>query len=204
MSALFASAAQAYQLNADLDCTDGFITGYSKCSGAYKLGRGENDVTNGSATNIVTQILNEEDVFEVGGDWKFGNKFDGDLSSQNNDDGFSVAGLNTKSGSFSFSELDLAKTDLAISLKSAKGFSLYYVAAGSITDPEAIQWNTAGTSVNKKGNGKALSHISYYTRIIEAPALADQIRRVPEPATISALLAVGTMAIMRQKRKQGS
>ncbi len=197
-----APTAQAYTLNNNLSCTKGTVTGASQCAGAYTLGAGENDVTNGAATNIATKLLNENGgVFGGSSTWAFGNKYDGSFANNSNtQSGFKVTGLNTTAGSFGFSNINLATTDLAISLKSAKGFSLYYIKAGTITNPNQIAWNTFGTSVNNKGVGQALSHISYFTRMMPTPP--PPVRRVPEPAALSALLLVGAMATVRRKRRQ--
>ncbi len=201
-SVAVAPTAQAYTLNNNLSCTKGTVTGASQCAGAYTLGSGENDVTNGAATNIATKLLNENGgVFGGSSTWAFGNKYDGGFAnSSNTQSGFNVTGLNTTAGSFGFSNINLATTDLAISLKSAKGFSLYYIKAGTITNPNQIAWNTLGTSVNNKGVGQALSHISYFTRMMPTPP--PPVRRVPEPAALSALLAVSAMATVRRKRRQ--
>jgi hypothetical protein len=197
-----APAAQAYTLNSNLSCTKGTVTGASQCAGSYTLGAGENDVTNGAASNIATKLLNENGgVFGGTSNWTFGNKYDGSFANNSNtQSGFNVTGLNTTAGSFGLGNINLATTDLAVSLKSAKGFSLYYIKAGTITNPNQIAWNTFGTSVNGKGAGQALSHISYFTRMVPTPPV--RVRRVPEPAALSALLAVGAAAIVRRKQRQ--
>jgi hypothetical protein len=174
---------------------------FSQCAGSYQLSGGQNDVTNGAADNLASQLLNEQNVFDQG-DWTFGAKYDGGLSG-NNKEGFSVSGLNKTSGSFSFANIDLTTTDVAISLKSAKGFSLYYFAAGSIGDASQINWDTAGTSTNNKGKAQALSHISYYTRIAAVtPEIEQQIKKVPEPTAMAGLLAVGMMATARRRHQR--
>ena len=170
---------------------------FTACSGSYELGRGQNDVTNGGANNLATQQLIDSEAFGSG-TWDFGAKYDGNTTG-NNHEGFSVSGLGSTAGSFGFSDIDLATTDLAISLKSAKGYSLYYFEAGSITDASSIAWDTAGTSTNRKGKAQALSHISYYTRITSIPAV-KQVQKVPEPAAMSGLLAIGFAAALRKKR----
>lgn len=172
---------------------------FTSCSGSYTLGGGQNDVTDGGADNIATQYLNNDDLFG-GQDWDFGAKFDGSTSGANTE-GLTVEGLGSTSGTFSFADIDLATTDLAVSLKSAKGFSLYFFEAGSITDPSEIAWDTAGTSTNRKGKAQALSHFSYYTRISAiTPEVEKQLKRVPEPAAMSGLLAVGMAAALRKRR----
>ena len=172
---------------------------FTACSGSYTLSGGQNDVTNGGANNLATQQLNDENLFGDL-DWSFGAKYDGNTSGANNE-GFSVDGLGSTSGTFSFSDIDLATTDLAISLKSAKGYSLYYIEAGSISDASDIAWDTAGTSTNRKGKAQALSHISYYTRISAiTPEVEKRLKKVPEPAAMSGLLAVGMAAALRKKR----
>lgn len=183
-----ASAAQAAP-----DCEAASFT-FSSCAGSYTLGRGQNDVTNGGANDLATQLLNDDDIFGAL-DWTFGAKYDGKRSGDAST-GFSVAGLNQTSGSFGFSNIDLATTDLAVSLKSAQGFSLYYFAAGTIADASAIAWDTAGTSTNSKGTAQALSHLSYYTRIAKPPTVA----KVPEPAAMAGLLAVGMAAVLQRRR----
>jgi hypothetical protein len=162
-------------------------------------------VTDGGANNLATQYLNGSNIFNEANwsddlNWTFGAKYDGKMSGNNNE-GFGVKGLGSTAGTFSFDKIDLAKTDIAVSLKSARGFSLYYLKAGSIKDPSQIAWDTAGTSVNGKGNAQALSHISYYTRISAVtPELEKQLKKVPEPTAMSALLVVGMTAAMRRKK----
>jgi hypothetical protein len=202
ISVAAAPAAQAYTLNSNLSCTKGAVTGASQCAGSYTLAGGENDVTNGAANNIATKLLNENGgVFGGSPTWVFGNKYDGSFAnSSNTQSGFNVTGLNRTAGSFGLGNINLAKTDLAISLKSAKGFSLYYIKAGTITNPNQIDWNTLGTSVNSRGVGQALSHISYFTRMVPTPP--PPVRRVPEPAALSAIFAVGAAAIAHRKLRQ--
>lgn len=193
--------AQAYSLSSSTACESGLMTGYSDCSGSYQLEGGENDVTDGGADNIVSQLLNEEALFGNGDEgWTFGAKYDGGWSGDNEAE-MSVTGLGSTSGTFDFSNLDLATTDLAVSLKAAKGFSIYYIAAGSIMDASEISWSTDGTSTNKKGVAQGLSHISYYTRIAESIEPENPpVRKVPEPTALSALFAVGAAAVIRRKQ----
>lgn len=201
ISILAASKAQAYSLNPNLSCSSGLVTGSIQCAGSYTLGNGENDVTDGGTNNIATKILNDNNIFG-NADWTFGNKLNVGTTSpiNSNTHGFSLRpSSNNTSGNFSFSNLDLSKTDLAISLKSAKGFSLYYIKAGSVANLSQIQWNTAGTSVNNKGAAQGLSHISYYTRLVSiAP---PPVKKVPEPAAIAALATVGGMTFLRRKKQ---
>ena len=171
---------------------------YTECSGSYTLGGGQNDVTDGGEDNIATQMLNGDDLFGTE-DWNFGAKYDGSTSGANNE-GLSVDGLGSTSGTFSFSDIDLATTDLAISLKSAKGFSLYYIEAGTLSDSSEIAWDTFGTSTNRKGKAQALSHLSYFTRVADIPEL-QAVKKVPEPAALSGLIAVGAAAALRRKKK---
>ncbi len=172
---------------------------FTSCSGSYTLGGGQNDVTDGGADNLATQQLNDNDLFGDG-DWLFGAKYDGNTSGSNNE-GFSVDGLGSTSGTFSFANMDWETTEVAISLKSAKGYSLYYLTESDLDDNGELAWDTAGTSTNRKGKAQALSHISYFTRIETiAPVVENQIRKVPEPAAMSGLLAVGMAAALRKRR----
>lgn len=191
-------AISAAPAHAAPDC-DAASFSFTSCSGSYTLGGGQNDVTDGGADNIATQYLNNDDLFGEQ-DWDFGAKFDGSTSG-NNAEGMTVEGLGSTSGTFGFSDIDLATTDVAISLKSAKGFSLYYFEAGSIDDPTDIAWDTAGTKTNRKGKAQALSHISYYTRVSAiTPEVESRLKKVPEPAAMSGLIAVGMAAALRKKR----
>lgn len=199
LSIVAVPSAQAYQLNDSLKCSTNDVSGAFGCVGSYTLGGSENDVTNGGADNIATKILNNDDVFGSH-DWTFGNKFDGGMTG-NNTNGFSVSGLGSTSGSFNLSNLDLSKYDLAISLKSAKGFSMYYVKAGTFTNASQITWNTQGTSVNRRGAAQGLSHISYYTRLIQVPT---RVQRVPEPTAMAALFGVGAVAALSRKRRRSA
>lgn len=157
-------------------------------------------MTNGGADNLATQQLNDNDLFGDG-DWSFGAKYDGSTSGSNHE-GFSVTDLGSTSGSFSFSNMDWETTEVAISLKSAKGYSLYYLTADDLNEEGELSWDTAGTNTNKKGKAQALSHISYYTRISAiTPEVESRLRRVPEPAAMSSLLVVGMVAALSRKRK---
>jgi hypothetical protein len=191
-----AAALAGVSVNTNLGC-GATLFGYTQCAGSFALGGGQNDVTNGGASNIATKMLNEGNLFGSN-DWTFGNKFDGGLASSNNSAGFNVSNLGSTSGSFGFTNLDLSKNDLVVSLKSAKGFSLYYFKAGSITNPSQIQWNTAGTSVNGGGAAQGLSHISYYTRLVSVTP--PPVTRVPEPSTIAALSTIALAAAMKRRQ----
>lgn len=196
-------SAQAFELSSSLSCDISQVMGATDCSGSYELGRGENDVTNGGADNIVSQLLNQDDLFgKTSEAWTFGAKYDGGWSG-NNAAGMGVSGLGSTSGTFDFSKIDLATTDIAVSLKAAKGFSLYYIKAGSIMDASVLSWSTAGTSTNNKGKAQGLSHISYYTRIAEyLEPEVPSVRKVPEPTALSALFAVGAVAMVRRKKSK--
>lgn len=194
-----AAPALAYSLNPDLACQLTDVTGASQCSGSYTLGNGENDVTNGGSDNIVSQLLNNDDVFGVGGGWSFDAKDDGGLAGSNSLN-FDVTGLNSDSGKFEFGNIDYATTDLAISLKSAKGFSVYYIEAGTLDAAANIDWSTIGTAQNNKGKAKALSHASVYYRFTTDNS--PQPQDVPEPASGLALLAIGAVAAKGTLRKK--
>jgi hypothetical protein len=206
LSLLTAGQAQAYGLGS-LQCSTSNVLGSSQCSGSYVLGNGENDVTSGGANDIASQILNTQDIFGVK-DWTFGNKINvGGTNSTStsttgaNTHGFKLStGSSLTGGSFNFSNLDLSKNDVAVSLKSAKGFSLYYIKAGSVSNLSQINWNTSGTSVNNKGAAQGLSHISYYTRMIEVTP--PPVKRVPEPASIAAITAVSALGVLARKKQR--
>ncbi|WP_071516438.1 hypothetical protein [Geitlerinema sp. PCC 9228] len=176
---------QAFSLTNSPACSTSDIAGSSKCSGSYKLEGGENDVTDGGKDNIVTQLLNQDDIFEVGGGWdySFKNEYGGEQ----------------KSGKFDFDNIDLATNDLAISLKAAKDFSVYYIEAGTFNHGDEIEWSTKGTSANKKGIARALSHASVFVRDVSHQD-NSAAEKIPEPATGMAvgIVALGAFAYKKQ------
>lgn len=187
-----ASSAQAAS-----KCQDASFS-FTACKGSYQLGKGENDVQDGSSDNLVTQKLNDENVFGDR-DWMFGAKYDANTSGSNHE-GFSVSGLGKTSGNFSFSNLDWNKTEVAISLKSSKGYSLYHLTADDLDENGTLAWDTLGTSTNKQKKAQGLSHISYYTRISPITLeVAERLKRVSEPTVMSDLLAVGLIAALRKQ-----
>jgi hypothetical protein len=204
IAVLSAGSAQAYTLGT-LKCSTTNVTGSSQCAGSYTLGNGENDVTSGNSNDIATQILNNQDIFGTA-NWTFGNKINVGAANttiastiNTNTHGFKLTtGSSLTAGSFNFTGLDLSKNDVAISLKSAKGFSLYYIKAGTVSNLSQIAWNTNGTSVNNRGAAQGLSHISYYTRMVATPP--PPVRKVPEPAAAAAIATVGILGLLRRKK----
>ena len=194
---VIASLATATAAQAAPACEEAATFTFSQCAGSYQLRGGQNDVTNGGADNLATQILNDQDVFGET-NWDFGAKHDGNVSGSD-EAGLSVEGLGSSAGTFSFSNIDLATTDIAVSLKSSRGFSLYYFEAGTVSSLDEFEWNTEGTSVNQKGKAQGLSHLSYYTRTSTIPELEKKIRKVPEPAFISSLFIVGMVMLRRRQ-----
>jgi hypothetical protein len=204
ITVLTAGNAQAYTLGT-LKCSTTNVTGSSQCAGSYTLGNGENDVTSGGTTDIATQILNNQDIFGTA-NWTFGNKINVSAANttigattNSHNHGFKLTtGSSLTAGSFNFTGLDLSKNDVAISLKSAKGFSLYYIKAGTVSNLSQIAWNTNSTSVNGRGAAQGLSHISYYTRMVATPPLP--VKKVPEPTAIAAIATVGVLGLLRRKK----
>jgi hypothetical protein len=199
--------ASAYTLTQDPACDVAaavFSPDYDDCQGAYLLEGGENDVTNGDATNIATQLLNDDNIFGDA-DWTFFGKDDGAGTPY-----FTVTGLNSTLGSIVFDvaaiEAAFGPTfaqdyDLAVSFKAARNFSLYYWEAPVFVGIAAIiDWTTAGTATNNDGAAQALSHASVYFRQVEPE---NPPTGAPAPATV-ALIGVGCLllgAIRRQTRK---
>jgi hypothetical protein len=185
---------QAFSLTNDPACSSGDVSGSSQCSGSYSLDNGENDVTDGGDDNIATQLLNVYDVFDVSGGWNFHqkNEYGGDETS----------------GTFAFDDVDFdnvdfANNDLAISLKAAQGFSLYYIEAGELSSGDAISWNTKGTSTNGGGKAQALSHASVFVRDASKDQNNDDASQdIPEPATGMALGIVGLGAFAYKRKSQ--
>ena len=67
------SALSAWELTSNPDCTNMSVL-QEQCSGVTDPG--ENDITDGDADNIVTTILNDDDLFGAE-DWTFLGKDDG-------------------------------------------------------------------------------------------------------------------------------
>jgi len=193
---VFGSAvANALTLTNDPACEAGtFAPPFSECSGSYELEGGENDVTDGGADNIVTQLLNVDEIFGDG-DWFFLAKDDGGGT-----DFFQISGLGATSGTIEFDVAAIALAfgedfpadyDIAISLKAAQNFSVYAWNAGD--GAEIISWTTDGTATNDRGNPQALSHGSVYLRFIGDDDLSPPTG-VPAPWPL-ALLAIGGIVI---------
>ena len=171
--------AHAYVLTMDPNCSVAaavFNPDYDACVGAYLLGGGENDVTDGAADNIATIILNDNDVFGAA-DWTFLDK---------NDD---VGGT---SGTLSIADFGEGwPIEIAISFKAARNFSIYYWSALA-GPPGTIDWSTAGTATNSSGIAQGLSHYSVFYR--------STSKKVPEPGTL-ALFGIGLMGLGLARRR---
>ena len=208
---LSATKSNAFTLTNDPSCAaaaTAFLPQYDDCRGSYLLGGGENDVTDGGADNIVTKLLNEDDIFGTA-DWTFGAKEDG--GTQGISDLFELDGLNSTSGIITLNTTKVANIlggdfedyDLAISFKSAKNFSIYQWDAplgGTTPALNVIEWSTAGTATNNKDKAQALSHASLYVRKVSDDPVAQNPMDIPEPGTILSLglLAVGTAVTTRK------
>jgi hypothetical protein len=81
----------------------------------------------------------------------------------------------------------LAKTNLAISLKGGPSYSIYYIAAGALTDASSINWNTLGIEKGNGDPGPGLSHASVYYNVI------------PTPALLPGLIGMGVAAVRKRK-----
>jgi hypothetical protein len=173
-------------------CNAGSVTGSSDCAGSFELQGGQNDVTNGDASNLASQIL-ATGVFGGITNWTFNEKINDDGTTTGSDPlGFNWPGVTSglTSGTFNFSNFDPATTALAISLKSARGFSMYYIPVGALAN-STINWNTFGVSTNNQGNPQALSHASVYFNTTP----------IPTPALLPGLIGLG-LGVLR-KKKQG-
>ncbi len=167
--------ASAYTLTNDPDCAVAagvFNPSYTDCRGAYELGNGENDVTDGEADNIVNMLLNDDDVFGTGGGWNFLGKTDDSNTSPE----FNLTGLNAITGTIEITGIDLP-AKVVISFKAAKDFSLYLW--DPLNDPGLIDWSTSGTATNRNGGVQGLSHVSVYWMESDVPP-----QQTPEPGTI--------------------
>lgn len=202
-SVLIVGQVSAYTLTEDPSCEvviDSFVPEANDCYGAYLLDNGENDVTNGDATNIVTNLLNDDDLFGAD-DWTFAAKQDVNGSN----DYFKTGDIGQTSGSIDllFGTLNLTQDyEVALSLKSAKNFSIYMWNAPLTVD--SITFYTDGTATNSQENAQGLSHVSLYYRLVvesdDEPPSDEPPTDVPEPATL-ALLGLG-LAGLRLARKR--
>jgi hypothetical protein len=187
----FASApASAYELTNDPDCgaISVFDPMYDACVGAYLLGPGENDVTDGEADNIVNEILNDLDTFGAE-DWTFLEKDDNDM----NGGCLSLTGVNSTAGSLSICDNGFDwPIEVVVSFKSANSFSLYYWSALA-GPPGVITWSVLGVSTNQRGNPQDLSHASVYFR--------DTPQMVAEPATLG-LFGIGLLGLAAARRRK--
>ncbi|MGF1541468.1 MAG: PEP-CTERM sorting domain-containing protein [Pleurocapsa sp.] len=199
--------AAAYTLTNDPNCDAAalvFSPAYSDCVGAYELDKGENDVTNGDADNIVNRILNEDDIFGVD-NWTFGAKFD-DSGYQGVDGLFALTGLNNTTGTITLNKTAIENIlgptfeqyEIAISFKAAKNFSIYKWDAPLSTN--IINWSTEGTATNNLGIAQGLSHASLYVRKIDDTSVTE----VPEPGTIGSMAFLALGAIIHLKKQKFS
>jgi hypothetical protein len=197
--------AGAYELTNNPNCDAAaavFSPRYSDCVGAYELDRGENDVTNGDANNIVNTILNEDNVFGAD-DWTFGAKFD-DSGYQGINNLFALTGLNNTTGTITLNKTAIENIlgptfeqyEIAISFKAAENFSIYKWDAPLGTN--TINWSTAGTATNNRGRPQALSHASLYVRKIDDTPVTE----VPEPGAVGSLafLALGAITYLKKPK----
>jgi hypothetical protein len=196
--------AGAYTLTENPNCDAAaavFNPAYSDCVGAYELGKGENDVTDGDADNIVNKILNENDVFGAD-NWTFGAKFDGS-GYQGINGLFTLTGLDNIIGTITLNKKAIENIlgptfeqyEIAISFKAARNFSIYKWDAPLSTN--TINWSTAGTATNNRGIPQGLSHASLYVRKINDTPVTE----VPEPgAAVSMVLALGAITFLKKTK----
>lgn len=166
------SAAQA----APLDCTNSSMTGSSDCEAVAG-----NDQIGG--TNPANWTVNIESLFGFS-DWNILEKEAG-----SSDDrvpvGFSLSGINAKSGSWSVNDNALAGySDFMITLKGGDGFAAFLFEDTTI---DSGNWSIFG-------DGAELSHAVLYARGTTTNG------EVPAPAALGMVLAgLAGLGLMRKK-----
>jgi hypothetical protein len=96
--------------------------------------------------------------------------------------------------------LDNVYSTIAVSLKSSTSYSTYLFTGVTTAELSGL-FDTAGTSINQRGNAQALSHmtIAYYN----APTPEEpEAESVPEPGMVMGLLAMTTVGIGSLKSRR--
>lgn len=178
------SSAQASLSTTDVGCDSAlFDPMYLLCAGAFQ----GNDVPNSDEALDVFADLSSSLGFS--GTWSF----DTADKSDEADNGVFTSNPETTEGTLTFKTAQFGL--FGISLKAANSFSLYLFDGGT-TGITSIDFETIGTSTNRRGMAQDLSHASFFAFTSD-----DEPIQVPEPAATAALglFALTGMGLLKKK-----
>lgn len=164
-------------------CNVSRVSFASQCAGVYGS-QGNN--FNPSSSDVLT-ALNDDNLFGNINDWKFDGRKESPAAFSPDSLGLTLKSLQKKSGTFEFSDIGAAYTNLAIGLKAGNRYALYFIPKGTYLSDTVFNWSTADL-LNRNGNPAELSHM-------------DVFYQVPTPAMLPALVGMG-IAALRKKKEQ--